>query len=128
MASQVQYNGLMNVTLAINTYASAPKFVQWGTGTGAARSANAVTAGNTTEARVSGTISCTTTSQTLDTWQVVGTVTANAVHAITEVGLFDAAGSGNPPTGANMCMYSDFTSIGVASADSIQFTIKTQFT
>jgi hypothetical protein len=54
-------------------------------------------------------------------------VTAAGTRAITEVGAFDAVGSGSPPTGGNMDIYGDFASIGLASGDSIAFTINTTF-
>lgn len=127
MTARIQNNGLANLTAAWVAYASVPKYIQWGEGTGAAASANAVTAGNTTEARTSGTASQVTTSVTNDTFQVTGTITAAGTRAITEVGVFDAAGSGSPPTGGNMCIYGDFSAINLAASDSIAFTIKVQF-
>ena len=47
--------------------------------------------------------------------------------AITEVGVFDAAGTGSPPTGGNMDIYGDFSVINLAASDSIAFTIKVSF-
>jgi hypothetical protein len=47
--------------------------------------------------------------------------------AITEVGAFDAVGSGSPPTGGNMGIYGDFAAINVSSGDSIAFTVNTRF-
>lgn len=128
MTARVQNNGLANITAAWVAYASLPKYIQWGTGSGAAASANVVTTTSTTEARTSGTASQTTTTQTNDTYQVTGTVTALGTRAITEVGLFDAAGAGSPPTGGNMDVYGDFSVINLANGDSIAFTIKVAFT
>jgi hypothetical protein len=59
---------------------------------------------------------------------VIGTITAAGALAITEVGLFDALGTGSPATGGNMFMRAVFTVINVATGDSIQFTLKVQFT
>ena len=128
MVARVQNNGLANITAAWDGYASKPVYIQWGTGSAAAASANVVTTTSTTEARTTGTSSRVTTTQTNDTWQVTGTVTAAGTRAITEVGLFDAAGTGSPPTGGNMCVYGDFSVINLASSDSIAFTIKVAFT
>lgn len=128
MVARVQNNGLANIVAALRAYASIPKFLQWGTGSAAAASANVVTTTSTTEARTSGTDTAQTTAQTNDTFQVAGTITAAGTRAITEVGLFDAAGSGSPPTGGNMCVYADFSVINLASGDSIAFTVKVQFT
>jgi hypothetical protein len=87
-----------------------------------------VTTTSTTEARATGTATQQTTTLTNDTYQVVGTLTAAAARAITEVGVFDAVGSGSPPTGGNMDIYGSFTVINLSTGDSITFTIKVQFT
>lgn len=128
MVSRVQNNGLANITSAWVAYASLPKYLQWGTGTGAAASANVVTTTTTTEARATGTAGQVTTTQTNDTYQVVGTITAAGTRAITEVGVFDAAGSGSPPTGGNMDIYGDFSVINLSTGDAIAFTVKVAFT
>jgi hypothetical protein len=128
VVARVQNNGLANITAAWVAYASLPKYLQWGTGSGAAASANVVTTTGTTEARTTGTASQVTTTQTNDTYQVVGTITAAGTRAITEVGVFDAAGTGSPPTGGNMDIYGDFSVINLSSGDSIAFTVKVAFT
>ena len=127
MVSQVQNSGLANITSALAAYTSLPKYLQWGTGSAAAKSANVVTTTTTTEARTSGTVSQQTTTATNDTYQVTGTITAAGARAITEVGVFDAAGASSPPTGGNMCLYGDFSVINLASGDSIAFTVKCTF-
>lgn len=127
MTARVQDAGLANITAALLAYASLPKYLQWGTGSGAAKTANAVTTTSTTESRTAGTASAQTTTVTNDCYRVVGTITALGTRAITEVGVFDAAGSGNPPTGGNMDIYGDFTVINLATNDSIAFTINTTF-
>jgi hypothetical protein len=128
MTARLQNNGLANLTAGWHAYTSRPLFLQWGTGTGAAASANVVTTTTTTEARTTGTSSQQTTTQTNDTYQVVGTITALGTRAITEVGVFDAAGTGSPPTGGNMDIYGDFTVINLVTNDSIAFTVKVAFT
>ena len=128
MVARIQNNGLANLTAGWNGYASRPLYLQWGTGSAAAASANVVTTTTTTEARTTGTSSQVTTTQTNDTYQVVGTITALGTRAITEVGVFDAVGSGSPPTGGNMDIYGDFSVINLASGDSIAFTVKVAFT
>jgi hypothetical protein len=57
-----------------------------------------------------------TTTVTNDAYQVTGTITAAGARAITEVGVFDAAGTGSPPTGGNMDIYGDFSVVNLASA------------
>jgi hypothetical protein len=128
MVARIQNLGLANLTAAWHAYASRPLHLQWGTGSGAAASANVVTTTTTTEARTAGTSSQVTTTQTNDTYQVVGTITALGARAITEVGVFDAAGSGSPPTGGNMDIYGDFSVINLATGDSIAYTVKVAFT
>jgi len=126
---QVQYKGLANIVAAWVTAASA-QYLQWGVGTGASRSANAVTTTGTTEARTSGTLSQVTTSQTGDTYQCVGLISCleTGPIAITELGVFDAAGTGSPPTGGNLDIYGDFAAINVYSGSTVTFTVAVQFT
>lgn len=124
MASLVTNNGLENATAAWHAYSSRAKYLQWGTGSGKVATDNAVTTTSTTEARTDGTTSQQTTNTTNDTYQVQGTITAEGTRAITEVGVFDAAGTGSPPSGGNMGIYGDFSVINLASGDSITFTVK----
>lgn len=128
MVARVQNNGLANITAAWVAYTSLAKYLQWGTGSAAAASANVVTTTTTTEARTTGTATQVTTTQTNDTYQVTGTIVAAGARAITEVGVFDAAGSSSPPTGGNMDIYGDFSVINLANGDSIAFTVKVAFT
>lgn len=119
MSSFVTNSGFANNTAAWVAYASIPKYVAWGTGSGQNAASNAL-ATAAAESRTSGSASQVTTSVTNDTFQVTGTITATGSRAITEVGLFDAS------TNGNMCVYGDFTVINLASGDSIAFTIKTK--
>lgn len=101
-----------------------PKNLAWGTGAGTSA------VGDTTlfsesaqESRVACTTSQQTTTLTNDTYQAVGTLTvATAAKTITNAGLFDASSAGN------MLMKTDFTGIALNVGDSIQFTMKLQFT
>lgn len=107
------------------TYTTAPKFVAMGVGaTGAARTAVAADTALSTEveSRTSGTESIVTTTQTGDTYQVVGTVTATSARVVDEAGLFDASSTGNMFTSAT------FAVINLATSDSIAFTWKVQVT
>src|ERR1700747_3724559 len=121
MTAQTQNNGLAKVTSLVS---AASFWLQWGTGSAAAKTANVVTTTTTTEGRVAATMSQTTVTVTNDTVQATGTITAAGSRTITEVGLFDTVGSGSPPTGGNMDYYVDFGSVTLASGDSIAFTIK----
>lgn len=102
-----------------------PKFIAVGVGaTGAARTAAAADAALSSEqeSRASGTGSTVTTSQTNDTYQTVGTVTATATRAVDEAGTFDASSAGNIDVSAT------FAVVNLASGDSLQLTVKKQFT
>ena len=125
MTARTQNNGLARVTAALIALSW---WFQWGTGSAAAQSANVVTTTTTTEARAACTPTQVTTAVTNDTVQLAGTITAAGTRAITEVGAFDAAGSGSPPTGGNMDYYCDFTVVNLNSGDSIAFTMKIQYT
>lgn len=126
MVARVQDAGLANITAALVS-ASVVKYLQWGTGTAAPKTANVVTTTSTTEARTTGTPAQFTTTVTNEGYQVTGTITAAGTRAITEVGVFDAAGTGSPPTGGNMDIYGDFLVVNLASGDSIAFTVKVTF-
>jgi hypothetical protein len=97
-----------------------PKFVAMGTDATAA-AATDTALGTEVETRATGTSSRVTTTVTNDTYQVIGTITATATRAITESGLFDASSTGNMLTSA------DFSTINLASGDSIQFTWQLKF-
>lgn len=124
MTARVQNNGLARITSLLT---AASWYIQWGTGSAAAASANAVTTTSTTESRVAASMSQQTTTVTSDTMRATGTITAAGTRAITEVGLFDAAGTGSPPTGGNMDVYGDFAAVNLSSGDSIAFTINVAF-
>jgi hypothetical protein len=104
-----------------------PHFVGWGTGAGAGAAGSTDLSTAATEARVSGTSTQVTTSVTNDTHQVVATITAAGSKTITNVGIFDAAGSGSPPSGGVLYAIFDGLSQALNSGDSIQFTAKVQF-
>jgi hypothetical protein len=126
MVARVQNNGLARITAAL---IGLSWYLQWGTGSGAAASANVVTTTSTTEARTLATASQQTVTVTNDTMQLIGTITELSAGpiAITEVGAFDAAGSGSPPTGGNMDVYGDFAAINMSLNDAISFTVKVTF-
>jgi hypothetical protein len=117
------------------TYNAAPKFVAHGNGaTTAARTAVAADTALSAEVdlvtsnRITGTESTVTTTQTGDTYQVTGTVTAQAARntsganaPIDEAGLFDLV-----TTGGNMFTSATFAVINLASGDSVAYTWKIQ--
>lgn len=101
-----------------------PNYVGVGVGaTGAARTAVAADTALSTavESRVAGTSTQQTTTSTNDTYQSIGTVTATAARAVDEAGLFDAS------TAGNMFVSATFPVINLAIGDSIQATIKVQY-
>ncbi len=102
--------------------ATAPKFIQWGTGaTGAATTDSAVET-PAAEARTTGTITSEQTTTAGDTVRVVGTIVcAGAGKAITEVGLYTNATTGT------LFVHGTFSAINVSVGDSIAFTINSVF-
>lgn len=104
-----------------------PKFLQWGTGAGAGAAGSTTVSTAAAEARVSGTSSQVTTTQTNDTHQVVGTITSASGQTITNVGLFDAAGSGSPATGGVLYAIFDGLSVALLTGDAIAFTAQVKF-
>lgn len=122
MASLVVNTGLANATAAWHAYASRARYLGWGTGSGqGATATDLATPAN--ESRVEGTTSQQTTTTASDTYRITGTITAGGARAITEVGVFDGAGTGNPPSGDSLAIYGDFTVINLASGDSIALTV-----
>lgn len=105
-----------------------PHFIGWGTGATAGSSASTDVSTAAAEARANGTSTQFTTTQTNDTHQIVGTITATGAKTITNVGVFDAAGSGSPPSGGVLYAIFDGLSQALNSGDSIQFTARIQFT
>ena len=121
MATLLVNTGKAVVTNYLNGGAATqPKYVAWGTGSGTT-AATDTTLFTETGTRVSGTTTQQTTSTTNDTFQVVGTLTASGSVTITNAGTFDASSSGN------LFVKGDFTGIALNSGDSIQFTVKVQF-
>lgn len=119
MASVLTNAGRALITAALA--ASTSKYVAMGTGAGTAAAAD-TTLSTEVETRTSGTQSQQTTSVTNDTYRVVGTVAATATRAITNAGVFDASSNGN------LLVHGDFSTINLASGDSIAFTFNLQFT
>jgi hypothetical protein len=98
-----------------------PKYVACGTGAGPADST--ATALSTEVETRSGANAPTrvTTTVTNDTFQVTNTISITATRAITEVGLFDAATTGN------MFIGSGISTINLANGDSLQLTFKCKY-
>lgn len=105
-----------------------PRYMGWGTGATAGSATSTDISTPATEARAAGTSSQYTTTLTNDTHQVLATLTANANKTITNVGVFDAAGSGSPPSGGVLYAIFDGLNQALNSGDSIQFTARVQFT
>jgi hypothetical protein len=104
-----------------------PRYVGWGTGAAAGSASSTDVSTPATEARVAGTSSQFTTTATNDTHQIIATLTANGTKTITNVGVFDAAGSGSPPSGGNLYVIFDGLSQTLNLGDSLQFSLRVQF-
>lgn len=119
MATVLTDVGKANMINALNGGShTAPTYVAWGTGTGTASKTDTTLFTEASESRTNGTKSVVTTTVTNDTYQVVGTITADGTKTITNAGLFDASTSGD------MYVKGDFTGIALSLGDSIQFTFK----
>lgn len=129
MATVIVNGGLDIVTNRLKGSGTEPLNIGWGTGAGTAAVADTTlfteklvdlsTSAGTDH--TAGTSSRVTTNTTNDTYQVAGTRTATGAGTVTNAGLFDAA------SGGNLFLKGDFTGIGLASGDSIAFTIKAIF-
>lgn len=63
-----------------------------------------------------------------DIIQWVATITATGTRALLECGLFDGAGSGNPPTGDILLSRHTFLVINVVINDQVEYTIQWEIT
>ncbi len=122
MATVLVNAGKAIVTNRIKGSGTEPNYVAWGTGAGTAGITDTTLFTEASETRVAGTSSQVTTTTTNDTYQVVGTIVANAGKTITNAGLLDAVSSGN------LFMKGDFTGVALNTGESIQFTNQVQFT
>jgi hypothetical protein len=98
-----------------------PKYVAWGTGAGTTGATDTTLFTESSETRTSGTVTRTTTSTANDTMQIVGQIVATGARVITNSGLFDAV------TVGNLFVKTDFTSITLATGESITFTYSISF-
>lgn len=100
-----------------------PKYVAVGTGGGARTAAKTDVALTTeVETRGLGSESVLTTTETNDTYRVVGVVTATAPRSINEAALFTAS------SGGTMFLSATTATISLATNDSLQLTCNTQIT
>ncbi len=128
MATFVVDGGLDILTNRIKALGTEPLNIGWGTGAGVTARTDTTLftealvslAAGTTDHTV-GTSSRVTTTTANDTYQVTGTRTATGAGTVTNAGLWDAA------SGGNLFLKGDFTGIGLASGDSIAFTVKAIF-
>jgi hypothetical protein len=122
LATLVVNAGRAIITSRLKGTGTEPKFVAWGTGAGTAAAGDTTLFTEASEVRVSGTSAQQTIGTTNDTYEVVGTLTADANKTITNAGLFDAS------TVGNMLMKGDFTGIALNLGDSITFTMQVRIT
>jgi hypothetical protein len=116
-----------------------PQYVGLGTGAGTSAVTDTTlftetytTSNNGTGAtRVTGTETQQTTSVTNDTYRVAATLTAAITTAATNAGVFDSNGlSGSTttaPSGGNLFLKSDFSTVNLNSGDSLALTFNLQF-
>jgi hypothetical protein len=122
MATVFTNAGAAIVTNRMIQAGTAPKNLGWGTGTTAAAVGDTAlqteAAPTTAGGRTVGTESRVTITNTNDTYQVVGTITANSTVAITEAGAFDAVSAGN------MLIHAVFSALNFVSGDSLTLTMQ----
>lgn len=100
-----------------------PAYVAWGTNpSNTTANQDDTTLGAQSGSRVLGASSQYTTTSANDTYQVQGLLTASGPIGIKEAGLFDASSSGN------MYLRGTFDAINLENGESIQFTIRVQYT
>ncbi len=132
MATVLTNAGRAEITSALKaTGYTEPVYIGWGTAAGTAAATDTtlfterdVDLTATSGTRTTGPSSRVTTSVTNDSWQLVGTRTATGSGTVTNAGCFNNATIAS----GTMFIKGDFTGIGLASGDSIAFTIKLQFT
>ncbi len=115
------------VTARINGSGTAPIYGQIATGSGATAASVAMNS-PTSDPRVAGSASIVTTTTANDSYQVAFTTTLSANATVTQVALWDSAGTGNPAVGGSMFAIAEFTGIVLVAGDSITATCKTRFT
>lgn len=104
-----------------------PKFIGIGSGAGTAAVGDTtlftefVTGTWTGYARVTGTASQQTTTLTNDTYQCQGVFTAPGAEAVTNAGLFDASTTGN------LLIKGDFSTVNLATSDTLTLTFQLKF-
>jgi hypothetical protein len=121
MAIVLTNSGKGIITNRLKGAGTEPNWLSWGTGAGVADPTDTTLFSESSETRVAGTSSRQTSTDTNDTYQVVGTLTATASRAITNAGLWDLV------SGGNLFIKGDFATINLAQNDSIQFTVKAVF-
>lgn len=103
---------------------ASPRWVAIGVGaTAAARTAAVadIALSSAVETRTEGTESQQTTSQTNDTYRVVGVITATGARSVDEAGLFNALAAGT------MFLSATFPVVSLALNDSLQLTCNCKF-
>jgi hypothetical protein len=127
MATYVVDGGLGITTNRLKGSGTEPVYLGWGTAAGTTARTDTtlftekdVDLSGTSGTRTTGTSTQQTTTTTSDTYQVVATRTATGAGTVTNAGLFDNASIAS----GSLFLKGDFTGIGLASGDAIQFTVK----
>lgn len=130
MATVVTNAGVAIVPNRIRGTGTEPVYIGWGVGSGTAAvgdttlfSERDVDLVATTGTRTTGTSTSQTTDVSGDTWRLAGTRTATGAGTVTNAGCFDTSAIGS----GTLFLKGDFTGIGLASGDSIAFTINADF-
>ena len=107
----------------LETSQNLSKYIGQGTGGTAGAKGDINLQTPATEARVTGTL----TEGAADKIQVVGVIVADGSKIIKEFGLFDAPGSGSPPSGGNLICRYTWTDFPVEATDEVEYTCTLEF-
>jgi len=125
LAAVLTNAGVAIITNRLLQAGTAPRYLGWGTGTTTAAVAQTALVAEAAPTTGGGRVLCTESRASLtvanDTYQLVGTITATVPVSVTEIGLFDAASTGN------MLFRADSSSVNMAVNDQLQQTIQLRF-
>lgn len=131
MATVLTNAGRAIITNRLRSLGTEPLYIGWGTAAGTAAAADTtlftekdVDLATGTGTRTTGTSSQQNGTATNGKYRVTGTRTATGAGTVTNAGTFDNATIGS----GNLFVKGDFTGIGLASGDSVTFTVDLDFT
>lgn len=128
VGKQITVGRILGGVASPNPGYAAPNYIGWGSGVGTAVQTATALFTEEAEARVPGGMQQITTVTTGDTFQAIGTLTAQVGKSITNAGLFDTpkAQGGATPVG-NCYILGDFAAVPLSAGEGIGFTMQCQY-